>query len=276
MKASGFEFRYRFWIILAIYGLGFWAPWDYAVHLDGAGPNAHVWGWLAALLAKAGAMDITSAFNVLLVLGIVCATAGAMLRTWGSAYLGAEVMRDVEMRGDGMVAEGPYRLMRNPLYVGSWLGTVALALLMPPSGAVFTLVVLIGFQVRLILGEEAFLRAKLGEGYVRYCAEAPRVFPKLRKPTSPVRDPFGELRAGCSTSSGQVVGHPGARARWGQAALAEVAMWGVAASFAVLGWQYNANLLLRGVLVSLGVSLVVKGASLRGPATAEKDNGGLG
>jgi hypothetical protein len=53
-------------------------------------------------------------------------------------------------------------------------------------------------------------------------------------------------------------------------------MWGVAASFAVLGWQYNANLLLRGVLVSLGVSLVVKGASLRGPATAEKDNGGLG
>jgi hypothetical protein len=33
----------------------------------------------------------------------------------------------------------------------------------------------------------------------------------------------------------------------------------VTASFAVLGWQYNAHLLLRCVLVSLGASLVVKG-----------------
>jgi hypothetical protein len=50
----------------------------------------------------------------------------------------------------------------------------------------------------------------------------------------------------------------GAPARWGQAALAEVFMWGSAASFAVVGWRYNATLLLQCVLVSLGVSLVVK------------------
>jgi protein-S-isoprenylcysteine O-methyltransferase Ste14 len=250
MKASGFEFRYRFWIILTIYALGFWAPWDYALHLDGAGPNAHVWGWLAALLAKGGAMDITSAFNVLLVAGIICATAGAMLRTWGSAYLGAEVMRDPELRGDATIADGPYRYLRNPLYVGSWLGTLALALLMPPSGAVFTLVVLVGFQIRLILGEEAFLRARLGEPYANYCAEVPRIVPRI------------------VSRLGTRVVASGARARWPQAALAEVAMWGVAMSFAVLGWQYNANLLLRGVLVSLGVSLVVRGLAKQQRPTA--------
>jgi len=239
---------------MAIFVLGFWAPWDYALHLDGAGPDAHVWGWLAALISKNGLMDITSAFDALLVLGILCAGAGAVLRTWGSAYLGAEAMRDVEMRGDGVMADGPYRHLRNPLYVGSWINALALALLMPPSGAVFTLALLAGFQGRLILGEEAFLSAKLGEAYTNYCAEVPRLVPTLRKPTSEKRDP--------STSSGQVAGHPaasGARPRWGQAALAEIFLWGVTASFAVLGWQYNAHLLLRCVLVSLGVALVVKG-----------------
>jgi protein-S-isoprenylcysteine O-methyltransferase Ste14 len=257
MKASGFEFRHRLWIIVAIFVLGFWAPWDYLLHLDGAGPDAHVWGWLAVLLSKNGLMDITSAFDALLVLGIVCAGAGAVLRTWGSAYLGAAVMRDVELRGDGMVADGPYRYLRNPLYLGSWINTLALALLMPPSGAVLTLVALIAFQVRLILGEEAFLSAKLGEAYTQYCAAVPRLVPRLRKPTSQKRDP--------STSSGQVVGHParvaasGVRPRWGQAAQAEIFLWGVTASFAVLGWQYNAHLLLRWVLISLGASLVVKG-----------------
>ena len=34
---------------------------------------------------------------------------------------------------------------------------------MPPSGAVFTILCSAGFLVRLILGEESFLSAKLGE-----------------------------------------------------------------------------------------------------------------
>ena len=35
-------------------------------------------------------------------------------------------------------------------------------------------------------------------------------------------------------------------------------MWGVAGSFAVAGWRYNAALLIQCVLVSLGVSLVLR------------------
>jgi protein-S-isoprenylcysteine O-methyltransferase Ste14 len=271
MKATAWEFRHRFWIALAIYTLGFTVPWD-AVHpselsspgtpvvwpVDGRGANAHVWGWLAGRLAQSGAMSFGAAFKVVLVAAIGCAVAGAWLRTWGTAYLGTDVMSDKQMRSDTVIhpseqtrreprlmAAGPYRYMRNPLYVGSWLNTLALTLLMRPSGAVFTLVALVGFHVRLILAEEAFLRAKLGEAYVAYCAQVPRIVPKLTspKPTSQNRD----------------VGHPVAKPRWDRAAVAEVYMWGSAAGFAVLGRRYDANLLLQCVLVSLGVALVVKG-----------------
>jgi hypothetical protein len=140
------------------------------------------------------------------------------------------------MRSDGVVADGPYRYVRNPLYLGSWLNLLALALLMPASGAVFTLVGVVVFHLRLVLGEEAFLREKLGEPYAAYCAWVPRLLPAVRPQ----------------------IAASGARPRWGQAVLAEIFMWGSAVSFAVLGWRYNAMLLLQCVLVSLGVALVVK------------------
>jgi protein-S-isoprenylcysteine O-methyltransferase Ste14 len=236
MKATAFEFRHRFWIITAIYVLGFVAPWDAVLPLDGTGPNAHLWGVLSALLSKTAIMSIGSAFNVVLVVGILCAGTGAWLRTWGSAYLGADVMSDTGMRAEDVVADGPYRYVRNPLYLGSWVHTLALALLMPASGAVFTIVILIGFQMRLILSEESFLGRKQGEAYRSYCAQVPRLMPALRP------------RIAAS----------GALPRWPQAALAEVFMWGMTASFAVLGWQYNAFLLTKCVLVWLGASLVVR------------------
>src|SRR5580692_10992446 len=135
MKVASRAFRYRFWIILVVHALGFTAPWDWAVHVDGTGPNSHVWGQLAVMLSRGGAMSISAAFNLILAVGIVCAFAGAWMRTWGSAYLGVDVMRDTNLRADAVVAAGPYAHVRNPLYLGAWLNTLALALLMPPSGA---------------------------------------------------------------------------------------------------------------------------------------------
>jgi hypothetical protein len=120
--------------------------------------------------------------------------------------------------------------------VGTWMNTLALALLMPVSGAVFAVVGIVAFQMRLIFAEEAFLRAKFGEAYVAYCAKVPRIVPALRP---------------------RVAGS-GARAHWGRAALAEIFMWGMVLSFAVLGWRYDAELLVRCALVWLGVSLIVR------------------
>lgn len=244
MKATSFEFRFRFWILLAIFALGFVAPWNYWLHLDGSGPNTHVWGRLAIGLSRAG-MDISAAFNLLLVIGTVLAFAGAALRTWGTACLGPEVMRDQAMHGEALIADGPYRFVRNPLYLGSWLNALALALLMPPTGAVIMLVLLVLFQVRLIFAEEAYLAAQLGQAYADYCARVPRLLPALKA---------------------QVAGSS-MRPRWGQAAMTEIFLWGTAVSFAAVGWQYNAHLLIQCVLVSFGAALVVRGIGMR-PETA--------
>ena len=238
MKATAVEYRFRFLIHALIYGLGFFAPWNYALHLDPSGPNAHAWGVLAALLAKYGVlgMGIGTAFEGLLVVGIVCAALGAWLRTWGTAYISAIVVNDGGMHGEGMVADGPFRYVRNPLYLGTFLHTLALALLMPVSGAVFVIVLIGILQVRLILREEPFLAERLGTSYTAYCAKVSRLLPALRPRVA---------------TSGQ-------KGAWGQAVLGEIYFWGVAGSFAVAGWWYDATLLVRCVLVSFGASLVCR------------------
>jgi protein-S-isoprenylcysteine O-methyltransferase Ste14 len=247
-KLSAFVFRIRYALHFVIFLLGFTAPWNYVVRLDPKGPNAHVWGILAANLAQIGlgslAAPVFNPFNVLLVVAIVCALLGAWLRTWGAAYLGSSIVKSSAMHSaaahgleaDGILTDGPFGYMRNPLYAGTFLHTLAISLLMPRSGAIFAIVAVGGLQLWLIHGEEGFLTAKLGEPYKAYCALAPRLFPALRRK----------------------VAAAGLAPRWGQALAGEIYFWGVAVSFAALGWRYNASLLIQGVLVSVGVSIVAR------------------
>jgi protein-S-isoprenylcysteine O-methyltransferase Ste14 len=232
MKATAFEFRFRFLIHAVIFLLGFTAPWNNWLHLD----SIRTWQFLAAWPARSGWVSFSAATIGVLVAGILCALLAAVLRTWASAYLGASVVQAGAMHGDDVIAAGPYRYVRNPLYLGIFLHTLALALLMPTSGAVFCIVAIGLFQLRLISGEEAFLTAKLGESYAAYCAKVPRLIPSLtpRMPNS------------------------GAQPKWATGFLGEIYMWGAFLSFAALGWRYNAMLIIQGILISLGISIVVR------------------
>jgi protein-S-isoprenylcysteine O-methyltransferase Ste14 len=232
MKATPLEFRFRFLILVILYVLGFIAPWNYVLHLDAI----RTWQLLAAWVYRAGWMSFSGATVVFLVLGIVVAFLAALLRTWGSAYLGSSVVHSGGLHGEQVVAAGPSRWVRNPLYLGTFLHTLALALLMPPSGAVFCILTIGFFQLRLIGSEEAFLSGRMGEAYRAYCARVPRLLPALRP-----------RLAGSDV-----------RPAWGSAFVGEIYMWGVVVSFAVVGWRYNSLLVIQGVIISLGVSLVLR------------------
>jgi protein-S-isoprenylcysteine O-methyltransferase Ste14 len=241
MNVTRLAYHFRFLIFVLLCILGFTAPWNMALHLDGRGINSHVWGTLAWFLAKSGAFSIGAAFNTVLAVGILFAVLGAWLRTWGTAYLGTDVALAGNLRGEGVVTDGPYRYMRNPLYLGGWINTLALAMLMPPSGAIFTMAVLFLLSLRTIRSEESFLSKQLGARYLEYCAKVPRLIPAL------------SARVEASAAQPQ----------WMQAIVSNLFEWGIALSLIAVGWKYNEVLLLQCVLVSLGVSIVAKALSPR-------------
>ena len=248
MKATAFEFRFRVVLMILILVMGFWSPWIEWLHW---GTRTTAWLWLGFQL---GALGVSSTTGIEAVTGLMIAVTAvaAAMRVWGTAYLGLNTVNNTEMKAgsaalDGAVlADGPFRFVRNPLYIGTWLLMGAISVLMPTSGSVVTLVLITVLLVRLILGEEAFLKGKLGMPYLAYSRAVPRLFPSLRT---------------------QVVSG-GHRPDWGRALLGEVSPIGICLSFAVLSWQYNSQLLIQAVIVSFGVSIVVRALLARKPETA--------
>ena len=241
MTFSETIFRFRRWVLLLIVGFGFWAPWE---RLGGAHPGS-TWLFLAGLLAHWGVLPIGDASIAVMAAAILCALLAALLRTWGAAYLGRAVVHDAALHGERVVADGPYRYVRNPLYIGTWLNVAALAILMPPEGALFALVAAALVTVVKVGAEERRLTAESGEGYLSYTRRVPRFFCAIMP-----RIPAG-----------------GARARWGEALLSEIYMWGVFLTYAIFAGRYNVTVLEQGVLISLGIGLLVRGL-WRPPAQA--------
>src|SRR3954451_17839761 len=211
MRASGIEFRLRMAINAAIIVLGFWAPWIEAL---GIGRRMTLLEWLALGLGRSGVVRFTVAVPVVILLASIFAAVGAALRVWGTAYLGTGTVNSLDMKAGAIVADGPYRFMRNPLYVGLWFMVAAMAFIMPVTGALFAMALISVFLMRLVLAEEAFLATHTGEPYKLYIRAAPRILPRLHSNLP---------------KSGN---HP----HWFRAAAAELTPIGVFVAVAFLSW----------------------------------------
>ncbi len=241
MRASKIEFRFRMAINTVIILLGFWAPW---AGFSGYGPRITMLEWLALGLSRAGLLRFAIGTTAISGLAAMLAAVGVLLRVWGTAYLGPATVNNAAMKAGAVMADGPYRYLRNPLYLGVWFMAAGLAFLMPTSGALVTMLLLSLFLLRLILGEEEFLAAQLGEPYRAYLQAVPRIAPRPR------------------TS----LASRGASPRWFHAILAELIPIGVFVALVCYPWTYDHTLMPRIVLISFGLSLIAR-ALMRGESS---------
>jgi len=74
-----------------------------------------------------------------------------------------------------LCTDGPYRLSRNPIYLGDWLVLIGAALMMGSAWPLlFTPVVWLVIRHHVIRHEEAHLEARFAEAYRAYCARVRR------------------------------------------------------------------------------------------------------
>jgi protein-S-isoprenylcysteine O-methyltransferase Ste14 len=233
MRASQLEFRLRLGIMAAILCLGFWSPW---IETWGIGSRISLLEWSALELSRLGLFRFTVATPAVIVCAVTIAALAAALRVWGTACLGPGVVNNIDMKASVVMAGGPFRYVRNPLYLGTWLMVVAMSFYMPVTGAFFAVIVIAFFLLRLILGEEAFLTGQLGDSFQLYLRSVSRLFPRLRTNLPSMPD----------------------RLHWGRALLAETNPVGVLLIVAVLSWRYENTIMIKAFLVSFGISLVVR------------------
>jgi protein-S-isoprenylcysteine O-methyltransferase Ste14 len=197
LRATQFEFEQRFWIIGAMFGVGFYL---YAV--DRTNVAVAILRLVAPTLnpdSDAG----NDGLRVLFAIGAVLVFAAAFLRTWATAYLRTEVVHDAAQHSESLVADGPYRYVRNPLYLANLPLIAGTGLMASRLGWVVMVLSMWLFVYRLILREEDGLLRSQGESYRAYLEAVPRLWPALTPRVA--------------SGNGQ--------ARWPQAILGEMFVW---------------------------------------------------
>lgn len=112
-------------------------------------------------------------------LGILAAAAGAVVVGVASSRLGADLRAHPAPSAQATLrTDGPYRLVRHPIYSGLLLfaaGLAALASTLLAVGLLALLVTLLSFKMRL---EERLLGRRFG-GYAEYARRTPRLLPRI-------------------------------------------------------------------------------------------------
>ena len=199
--ATDFEFKQRFWIIGGVIFLAF-----FCYNLDRTNIT---FALTQKILGPAVSPDapVFDRYQLAIVtIGSLFVYLAAPLRSWAESYLHSSIVHDAAIHSDQFVAEGPYRYVRNPLYLGNDLLAIGLGVLASRLGFVVMVVGMFVVTWRLILREEAGLLATQGEGYRRYFNAVPRLWPSLR-----LRIPSG-----------------GAKPNWRDGFTGEIFMWSIA------------------------------------------------
>ena len=192
MRATRFEFENRFWIICAIYLAAFClSAFDHVAFIVAL---RH----LIAPSIAGGTPQATMFARIVIVVGALLIFLAAALRTWAAAYLRTEVVHDTAQHSESLIAEGPFRHTRNPLYLANLPVAAGVGVLASRSGFVFLVVANWIFVYRLIFREEESLLKTQRETYEAYCRQVPRFWPaiKPRVPCGDIRPDWGQAFAG--------------------------------------------------------------------------------
>lgn len=161
MVAIGnFFFKYRNWIFILFYAALFIPSWP-LVGPETGGSHYYIWP---------------------IATGLIVTVLGQLIRglTIGLAYI-VRGGKEGKPYAEGLVTEGIFRHVRNPLYVGNILMLLGVGIL--ANSLIYVAIVIPIFLFiyqAIVLAEENFLRGKFGPGFDEYCKDVNRWFPSLK------------------------------------------------------------------------------------------------
>ncbi|MBW2596855.1 MAG: isoprenylcysteine carboxylmethyltransferase family protein [Deltaproteobacteria bacterium] len=134
--------------------------------------------FIAIFVRPSWSTDSTVAF-VIELFGYLFLLGGLTIRIWCTFYIGNRKSKEI-------IAQGPYSICRNPLYIGTLLLAIGLGLCFE-NLLIFLLVPMIIIPVHIIATrmEETHLESKFGEQYRAYKQKVPRLWPRFSNYSSP-------------------------------------------------------------------------------------------
>jgi len=174
-RVSPWWYRHRGLLIAAVYAAGFLLG---NISFDNRSTNAVSSAWGNNFAGGKGGY-------IMLWIAVGSALVAWILRASGTAYLNREVVFASDVQSDRLIVAGPFRFVRNPLYLGNVFLAIAIAILAPPVG--FAIIVIGNVVVAALLaGEESKQMAvRYGSTYAAFRAAVPAFVPRLTAASVP-------------------------------------------------------------------------------------------
>jgi protein-S-isoprenylcysteine O-methyltransferase Ste14 len=176
VTSTPWDFRFRGILFGVLYGLAFF--FGFIVQSALGGSLEPTYAVLAKPFGDAGVR--TGAWFAVAICSI-----GFFIRWWGSSYLTSGVVWSGDVVTGGVEVSGPFRYVRNPLYLGNIFIAIGIGLAGPPAVTVLVIVFNIAYIYRLIAIEERFLTEAHGASYRAYQSAVPRLMPRFRPALAP-------------------------------------------------------------------------------------------
>ncbi|MBK8983981.1 MAG: isoprenylcysteine carboxylmethyltransferase family protein [Ignavibacteria bacterium] len=119
-----------------------------------------------------------------ILIGFAIALSGELIRIWSVSYAGSETRTTSGVGGTNLVTQGPYSVIRNPLYAGNILIYIGIGIM---SNALFPYLQIFAFLFFffqyhcIVLAEEEFLQNKFTKVYSDYKSTVGRFIPNFNK-----------------------------------------------------------------------------------------------
>lgn len=135
-----------------------------------------------------------------IILGLPVVIIGELLRIWSVSYAGSETRTTEGVGGSNLITQGPFALLRNPLYLGniliySGIGIMSYAFF--PYLQLFALCFFTFQYFCIILNEEEYLEISFAEKFIIYKKSVNRFIPMRKKlPDSIISKSDFDLKSG--------------------------------------------------------------------------------
>lgn len=117
-------------------------------------------------------------FPGITIFGVATLFTGVAVRFWAKAVMGCHFSYSLRVLEDHkLIMKGPYRFIRHPAYLGTWLMLVSFPLLFRSWIPLVVLPCFIPMTYKQILYEESLLTKKFGQEYEDYIRRVPPILP---------------------------------------------------------------------------------------------------
>jgi protein-S-isoprenylcysteine O-methyltransferase Ste14 len=125
---------------------------------------------LKAIVTGVVPHDVLNFKDVASVSGLLCVFLGLAVRSWSAGFL---------IKDEKLTTDGPYALIRNPLYFGSFLLALGFSLLIGDrENLVILAIALPIIYYPKVLSEERMLAGRFPAAWIEYAATTPRLIPR--------------------------------------------------------------------------------------------------